>query len=80
MSFEDYAAQPFFSKLPEAYHTMLRSCTEWARGRYAGMQGRVFDGTASRPRRDLLLWVADAGVAGADEPAAAAANGGSVER
>jgi hypothetical protein len=76
-------AQPFFAKLPLAYHTMMNSCKAWAHGQYSGMQGKVFDGTAVRPRRDLLLWSAAA--EGLDQPdavtdvaaAAAAVNGNS---
>jgi hypothetical protein len=56
MPFEAYTAQPFFAKLPAAYHIMLDACRAWAQGRYAGLAGRAFDGTALRPRRDLLLW------------------------
>lgn len=69
-------AQPFFTNLPLAYHTMMASCKAWAHGQYSGLQGKVFDGTAVRPRRDLLLWLAAAeglDPSAATEAAAAAA-------
>lgn len=66
-------AQPFFKNLPLAYHTMMSSCKAWAHGQYSGLQGKVFDGTAVRPRRDLLLWSAAA--EGLDPSAAAVADG-----
>ena len=65
-------AQPFFAKLSLAYRTMMTSCQAWAEGQYSGLQGRVFDGTATRPRRDLLLWSA-AAEDGLNEPTTAAA-------
>uniref|UniRef100_A0A383VIN7 Nudix hydrolase domain-containing protein n=1 Tax=Tetradesmus obliquus TaxID=3088 RepID=A0A383VIN7_TETOB len=56
MPVDQYTQQPYFQKLPAAYHTMMERCAAWAQGRYKGMAGRVFDGSASRPRKDLLLW------------------------
>lgn len=53
---DEYQQQPFFSKLPSAYHTMLERCEAWAEGRYKGMNAKVFEGSALRPRRDLLMW------------------------
>jgi len=82
ITFEEYMAQPFFANLPLAYHTMMSSCQAWAEGRYSGMQGKVFDGTVARPRRDLLLWSADATEAegpAAFAAAAVVANGSSLK-
>ncbi|KAF8066283.1 NUDT2 [Scenedesmus sp. PABB004] len=73
MPLEEYAQQPYFSKLPEAYHTLLARCVAWADGRYRGLRGRVFDGSPGRPRRDLLMWgdVDDAAVGGGESGASA---------
>jgi hypothetical protein len=69
MPIQEYTQQAYFQKLPAAYHTMLERCVAWAEGRYRGLTGRVFEGSASRPRRDLLLW------GDVDDGPAAAANG-----
>jgi hypothetical protein len=74
MPVQEYTSQAYFQKLPAAYHTMMERCTAWAEGRYKGMTGRVFDGSTSRPRRDLLMW-GDVD----DGPAAAAAGKGVAE-
>lgn len=69
MPLQEYGQQPYFQKLPQAYHTLLERCVAWAEGRYHGLRGAAFEGSASRPRRDVLLWgdddVAAAGAADA---------------
>ncbi|KAF6254177.1 NUDIX hydrolase domain-like protein [Scenedesmus sp. NREL 46B-D3] len=73
MPVQEYTSQAYFQKLPAAYHTMMERCVAWAQGRYRGMTGRVFEGSASRPRQDLLLWGdLDDGPAAAAAAAAAA--------
>jgi hypothetical protein len=74
MPVQEYTSQAYFQKLPAAYHTMMERCTAWAEGRYRGMAGRVFEGSASRPRKDLLLW-GDVDDGPAAAAAAAAGNG-----
>jgi hypothetical protein len=78
MPVQEYTSQAYFQKLPAAYHTMMERCTAWAEGRYRGMTGQVFDGSASRPRRDLLMWgdVDDGPPAAATAAAAIAAAAG----
>lgn len=53
---DEYQQQPFFARLPAAYHTMLERCVAWAEGRYKGLNAEVFEGSSIRPRRDLLMW------------------------
>lgn len=61
---------------------MMERCTAWAEGRYRGFAGRVFDGTALRPRRDLLMWgeLDDIEQTHTDAAAAAAAAGSAAGR
>eukprot|EP00879_Flechtneria_rotunda_P020834 GHRR01021935.1.p1 GENE.GHRR01021935.1~~GHRR01021935.1.p1 ORF type:complete len:271 (+),score=64.44 GHRR01021935.1:1047-1859(+) len=59
MPIEDYTKQPLFQKLPSAYHMLFDRCIAWAQGRYTGMGGRVFEGSATRPRADSLFWGED---------------------
>lgn len=53
---DQYQQQPYYEKLPAAYHTMLERCVAWAEGRYRGMNAKAFAGPALGPRRDLLMW------------------------
>jgi hypothetical protein len=77
ISFDEYMAQPFFAKMPLPYHTLINASKAWAEGHYSGMQGRVFEGTAARPRRDLLLWSAAAEGLDGTSPSAVAVLAGS---